>query len=141
MNRIAAVAFITVLSFLGCATTTELTATQEAYLAEAMATPLSFTLPTDQAEKAWSRGRSFVERFGAMRLQNLTPHVIRTYDPAGPMASFGYYLRKIPKGDRTEFTVECICQNMSVSDASLQNAHLLAYYMKTGNLDPALVNR
>jgi hypothetical protein len=128
-------------ALLGCATTSELSSSQQAFLAAAMATPLTFTLPQDQAEAAWTRAQTFVQRFSTMKLQALTPHVIRTYDSTGTSPAFGYYLRKVPKGGETQFTVECMCSNMFPSDQSIENAHLLAYYMKTGNLDPELVNR
>lgn len=125
----------------GCATNRQLTAAQEDYLQTAMATPLTFTLPRDQAEEAWARAQSFVTRFSTMKLQSLTPHVIRTYDPTEATAGFGYYLRRIPRGDRTKITVECMCNNLMPSDQSVENAHILAYYMRTGKLDATLVNR
>ena len=129
------------LSIFACTTAPELTPVQKTYLSAAMATPLTFTLPTGQVDEAWTRARSFVTRFSDMQIQPLTPHVIRTQNPTSATSSFGYYVRKIPKGGRTEFTVECLCGGMHPSQPSIRNAHLLAYYMKTGNLDPTLVTR
>ncbi len=142
MKYIAAITLAIGLSSLfGCTTIPKLTATQEAYLEAAMATPLTFTLPKSQVDEAWDRAQTFIERFSSMKLQILTAHVIRTYNPTGAFTTFGYYLRKIPMGDTTQFTVQCICNSMSPTDQSLENAHILAYYMKTGNLDSTLVSR
>jgi len=142
MKSIAAIAaFCSLLTLFGCATTQDLTPAQEAFLAAAMATPLTFTMPTSQVDEAWARAQSFVTRFSPMQIQPLTPHVIRTQNPTSATSAFGYYVRKIPKGGETQFTVECLCAGMNPSQPSIRNAHILAYYMKTGNLDPSLVSR
>jgi hypothetical protein len=112
-------------------------------LEEAMAVPLEFTIPKVEADQAWKRAQSFVERFSSMKVQNISANVIRTSNPTQLSTTFGYYIQKILLGENVRFTIQCFCGTLSASatDASLQNAHILAYYMKTGKLDPSLVTR
>jgi hypothetical protein len=135
--------WITVLNVIGCATAPKLTSEQRAYLEEAMAMPLEFTVPIAEADQAWKRAQSFVERFSAMTLQNISANVIRTSNPTQFSTAFGYYVRKIPLGQDVRFAIQCFCGTLSASatEASLQNAHILAYYMKTGQLDASLVRK
>ena len=144
MKQMAAAVFIlAILNVTGCATSPKLTPEQKAYLDEAMAMPLDFTVPNAEADQAWERAQRFVERFSAMKLQNISANVIRTYNPNQFSTAFGYYVKKRPLGENVRFTIECFCGTLSATatDASLQNAHILAYYMKTGELDASLVTR
>ena len=142
MRNIAAIVVVLlVVCAMGCAATSDLTPDQQQYLQSAMATPLDFTMPKVEADEAWKRALDFIQRFSSLRLQQMSEHVIRTYDPTSFSIPFGYYVRRVPLGNADRFTVECMCSTMSLNDETLQNAHILAYYMKTGKLDPMLVNQ
>jgi hypothetical protein len=78
-----------------------------------------------------------------MKLQKISPNVIRSSGATPLATAFGYYVRKIDLGEDVRFNIECFCNTLAASatDASIQNAHILAYYMKTGKLDPLLVTK
>jgi hypothetical protein len=139
----AAFIILVILNLIGCATAPELTREQEAYMEEAMAMPLVFTVPTGEADQAWKRAHSFVERFSSLKLQQISNNAIRTYNPNEFSTAFGYYVKKTLLGENVRFSIQCFCGTLSASatDASFQNAHILAYYMKTGKLDASLVTR
>lgn len=127
----------------GCATTSmlKLTPEEQTYLEKAKAFPLEFTIPKSEADEAWGRAQSFIGRFSSMKLQTATDFVIQTYNPASPAVDFGYYVTKTPMGDKVQITVQCNTGNMFAGADANTNAHILAYYIKTGELVPRLISR
>jgi hypothetical protein len=109
-----------------------LTAEERSYLERAEACPLEFTIPADEADAAWGRAQSFIGRFSSMKLQTVTDFVIQTYNPREGNVDFGYYVTKTPLGDQVRITVECIKGNLFSGADAKRNAHILAYYIKTG---------
>jgi len=135
------VAILVLALLTGCATTSmlKLTPEEQMYLEKAKAFPLEFTIPKSQADEAWGRAQSFIGRFSSMKLQTVTDFVIQTYNPISPNVDFGYYVTKTPMGDKVQITVQCNVGNIFSGADANTNAHILAYYIKTGELVPRLI--
>jgi hypothetical protein len=71
-----------------------------------------------------------------MKLQVTTDYVIQTYNPNQNDAGieYGYDVTKTPSGADVQFDVQCSTNNMFEGGQAAQNAHILAYYMATGQL-------
>lgn len=130
--------------FISCATTSmlKLTPEEQTYLEKARAFPLEFTILKSEADEAWGRAQSWVGKFSSMKLQIATDFVIQTYNPGFTDVDFGYYVTKTPMGDNVQITVKCITGNWFCGTDAKTNAHILAYYIKTGELsNPRLITR
>lgn len=119
-----------------CTTTSllSLTPDEQAFLSKAKAFPLEFTVSNEEAEMAWGRAQSFIGRFSSMKLQTATDYVIQTYNPSASGVAYGYYVTKTPLGESTQFNVQCNTGNIFAMADAESNAHILAYYMSTGEL-------
>ena len=134
MKRLLAAAVA--LSITGCVHTQmlELTTPEREGLSAAMAHPLTFTVPKEQAGDAWGRAQSFVGRFSSMKLQTATEFIIQTYNPVGSSVAYGYYVTRTPLGADHQFEVQCVYGNMFSAQDANTNAHLAAHYIATGQL-------
>lgn len=108
-----------------------------------MTTPLTFTMPKNQAEDAWGRAQNFVNTYASVKIQLATKYLLNTYNPT-PKAPWGYAISRVALDDRTmSFTVNCLYGRMHEknppNDEISQNAHAAAYYILTGQLSPDLV--
>jgi len=110
---------------------------EQTYLAKAMPFPLEFTIPKGEADEAWGRAQSFIGRYSSMKLQIATDFILQTYNPSG--IDFGYYVTKTPMGDNVQITVRGLTDSWFAVAAANKNAHILAYYIKTGELIPRLI--
>jgi hypothetical protein len=133
--------FIAIMSiFLGfmasCATTqmVELTQEEKAYLEKARKQPLEFTVSEEKSDKIWGRAQSFIAKHSSFKLQNTTDYVIQTYYPTSGDAQFGYKVIKTEMNNGVEITVDCFTGNVFMQKDADTNAHILAYYLKTGEL-------
>lgn len=127
-----------------CATVSpeKLAPADRAYFERALATPLEFAIPKEQEVEAWGRAQSFLGRFGSTQIQAATDYVLQTYNPSSGDVDYGYYVTKTPAGDEVRIKVECIAGNMFSGKDATNNAHILAYYIKTGDEpNPALIAR
>jgi hypothetical protein len=110
-----------------------LTPEDQAYLDRANAFPLQFRLPHEQAEFAWGRAQSFIARFGDLKIQTATGYVIQTFTSTPQNMGYGYLISRTPIGDDDAYTVSCVTANMFLQDVAEKNAHVLAYYIATGD--------
>lgn len=142
IRRIAIiVSVVLALSFLfGCAGRT-FTPEQKAYGRRAIAQPTTFTLPAQQAETAWARAHQFISHYSSMKIQMATEHTIQTYNPVGDWPKYGYTVSKVPVSSNVQFSVQCFCSNPFSNDNAQLNAHLLAHYMVSGELNTSMVAR
>jgi len=117
----------------GCAATTaslRLTSEERDYIEKAKVFPLEFVIPKAEANEAWGRAQTFISKHSGMRLQTATDFVLETHNPIS--GAYGYHVTKTPMGEEVQITVECIGGSIiSKADREL-NAHILAYYIKTG---------
>lgn len=75
-----------------------------------------------------------------MKIQTATDFVLETYNPPGTEVKFGYSAIKTPMGDEVEFEVRCTCGNMFAGKQVSRNAHILAYYALTGEVNPKFID-
>jgi hypothetical protein len=124
---------------IGCVT---LKPEQKAYLAKAAAFPNTFRVPKTNSDLAWQRAQVFVANYSSMKIQTSTPNVLETYTPFGSDVTFGYSINRLDVGDSTEFNVKCVYGNMFSGGDAVNNAHLAALYIATGEmLHPELIHR
>lgn len=115
----------------GCAS---LTPEQQAKLADVDKFPLEFRASKPESVDAWGRAQSFIGRFSSMQIQIATDYAIQTYVPPDTRLMYGYNVTKTPAGEDVSFEVQCFCGNILGTGHAVRNAHILAYYMKTGEL-------
>jgi hypothetical protein len=85
----------------------------------------TFTLPVSADVGAWARANVYVVRNATMKIQEVTPVLVASFDaPVGT----SYSIRRLPQGDSVQYTV---------SSNKSQAAHRAAYYIQTG-IDPDL---
>jgi len=117
---------------------------QSDYLDKAKDFPLAFAIPAAETPKAWERAREFIERYGTLKLRTADDRVIETILPEASDLDIGYTVIKRPYGD-AQYKIAIETQTASrfggssTSNKARTNAHLLAYYIATGIIDPALV--
>jgi hypothetical protein len=107
---------------------------QVEYLAKVNAFPLEFEVSKDIATDAWGRAQSFIGRFSSMKLQSATDYMIQTYNPTDNGVNYGYNITKTPLKDTVQITVQCSSNNMFAGGDATKNAHILAYYISSGEL-------
>jgi len=113
------------------------------YLAKALATPLTFSVPNAKADEAWSRINVFISKYSPMKIQIATNFAIETYNPPDGITC-AYSASRLQKGDQAEFTVDCFTKGFTGAykgNRATQNAHILAYYALTGELKESLISR
>ena len=92
---------------------------EQAYLASVRRSPLVFTLRGPDASAAREREDSFLADQG--------------------MGGFTYLVLKEPEGDGTRYYVKCSANEYTADDLAVHNAHILAYYIRTGELQEKFV--
>lgn len=98
-------------------------------LSRAMAQPLAFKVPFEAAPGAWRRAHDWVTRFSKMPLKKSTDHLIETDPPSGSFTAYSV-TRTVASGV-SEITVRAFGADSEKAD---RNAHILAYYIATGDL-------
>jgi len=111
------------------------TGEESIYLENAMDTPLEVTVSSLEVVDAWGRAQSWIGQYSSMKLQISTDYVIQTYNPREAARKYGYYVNKT-KIDNNNFkiNVQCTTGSLFLSADAEKNAHILAYYIKTGKL-------
>lgn len=112
-----------------CVTIPNLTAPEQAELAAAMASPLTFELSKDESAAAWGRAQVYV--FKHSRIKIVSDFVI----DAG--RCHRYTAERLPLGeDRLRITIggEPCGQTPAARDEQLQDAHVFAHFVRTGTL-------
>ena len=109
-------------------------------LARAMATPLTFTVPKDKSDEAWGRVNSFIVKYSTMKVQTVSDYIIQTYNPIDNFHAWGYTANRMTQGDAVEISVTCTYA-WGHEKTATRNAHILALYAVTGELDETLISR
>jgi hypothetical protein len=120
----------------------QLSADEQSLLQSAMNTPLTFVVPRDQTIASWDRAVDFVQRYSTMKLRSATDSLITVYDepsvtPLIENASsirFGYSVGRSRDPGGMRYTVQCTASSTVGQKDALQNAHIAAYYVKTGSV-------
>jgi hypothetical protein len=124
---------------------------QMAWLARINQEPLEFEIPKADAADAWERGRSFFSLYSTMKIQLDTDYALQTYNAKlGSRRSrerrkvyYGYSVTKFLLKDTVRLAVSCNTKSFSFGEGeNTQNAHILAHYLRTGELPyPDLISR
>lgn len=141
----AAAAFILTLGAISCASSFQLSADEQSALREAMDTPLTFIVPRDRSLESWDRAQDYINRYSTMKLRSVTDSVLVTYetpvyqqDPApvqsGSSIRFGYSISRASDPAGIRITVQCTPSSTLGQKDADQNAHIAAYYIKTGTV-------
>lgn len=141
MRYVNAICVVLILFLTGCATITpSLSSVEDQYLNEVKNFPLEFYVSKEEVNNAWGRAQSWIARFSDMKIQTVTECVIQTYNPTGDIGGqWGYYVTKTPIEDKFQISVRCIGSNPFLVSNQKLNAHILAYYIKTGILQEKFI--
>lgn len=102
--------------------------------------PRKFTMPTSEAEEAWSRAQQFIGTYSGYKIQVATDYVIQTYT-GNSGVRYGYGVTRLLSGDTTTFDVRGFSSSALLDGHARYNANILAYYMLTGKLMADQLNR
>jgi hypothetical protein len=143
----AAAASALALAALSCASSSmfQLSVDEQAMLRMAMDTPLTIVVPRDRSLKTWDRAQEFIDRYSTMKLRSVTDSVLVTYDsqtyvpdaspvPAGSGIRYGYSVSRSSDPDGIRIAVKCTPSSTLGEKDADQNAHIAAYYIKTGQI-------
>lgn len=143
-KRSSFIAFIllTILALNSCAPPHVLTAQEKAYASAMRAFPTEFSVPKDQSDEAWGRANRFLSKFSVLRLQMATDMLLTTYNPY-KIGQYGYEITRMSGRENVTFNVECSSFTGNIfSDErheANQNAHIAAYYIATGIVEPYFI--
>jgi hypothetical protein len=120
----------------GCAgVSASMTARERGELAPALETPLSIEVDAAGAHAAWGRAQFFVQNVAGARVRTASDFVIDT-QRIGCRAH--YSAERLPlEGDRARITVraeECTGVDRDSAEQLERDAHVFAYFVKTGKL-------
>lgn len=110
------------------------------YLNKVMSTSLSFKVPKSKADEVWGRIQSFIGKYASMKIQTATDFVFETYNPPKGERKFGYSAIRTPMGNQDEFEVRCFSNTTLFIEQAERNAHILAYYALTGEINPKFID-
>lgn len=113
---------------------------EQSYLQKVQSFPLRFTIPKSELPDAWGRAQSFISQYSDMKIQTVSNNVIETYNPRSNSIDYGYSITNAPMGDNAIITVKCYNPYVGNSKKADMNAHALAYYMKTGEVNPRFLD-
>ncbi len=133
------------LAAISCASSLQLSADEQSSLQLAMDTPLTFVVPRDQSLVSWDRAQEYINRYSSMKLRSVTDSVLVTYDsptyqqvPApvesGSGIRFGYSISRSNDREGIRISVQCSSSSKLGEKDADQNAHIAAYYIKTGRV-------
>jgi hypothetical protein len=131
----------------GCAS---LPSASEAYLEQAMATPLHYSVGHDKSEVVWGRAQAFLRRYTPARLIRATRYVIQTYKTPDSVSDlYAYHATRTPGRHKDRFTfvrkpppsdwLELRAfrwGRASAKTAVDEDSHIFSYYAKTGIAPP-----
>ena len=116
------------------------TSEQQTYVDNIMARPLEVSIAKNEITDAWGRAQSFIAKYSDLKLQVVTDYSVQTYN-SYRIFMFGYSATKTPtKGG---FTISVNCSSADSLNRTTRewiekdlnlNAHILAYYVETGEL-------
>jgi hypothetical protein len=143
----AAAAILLALVAASCASSSmfQLSPDERAGLGLAMDTPLRLLVPRDHSLQTWDRAQEFIDRYSTMKLRSVTDSVLVTYETApyqtdpSPVASgsairYGYSVSRSSDPDGIQIAVKCTPSSTLGEKDADQNAHIAAYFIKTGQI-------
>jgi len=128
---------------LSCGSTSvfQLSTDEQNLLQLAMNTPLTFVVPRDQTIASWDRAVDFVNRYSTSPLRSGTDSLATSYEElvaktttieSASSIRYGYAVRRAKDPDGIFYSVQCTPSSTVGQKDADQNAHIAAYYIKTG---------
>jgi len=131
------------LAALSCASI-QLSDEEQAEWGRAMDTPLTFIVSREQSLETWDRAQEFIGRYSSTKLRSTTDSLLVSYDsptyqnvpPAesGSAIHYGYSISRSRDPEGVRIGVQCISTSKLGEKSADQNAHIAAYYIRTGTL-------
>ena len=120
--------------------TPELTQEDQDLLNAINSTDTTFIVSENESDAVWGRVQNFIEEFSSMMIQKNTDTAIETDRPSG--YAYGYEAtRKTLERGGVEITVSSTCGNRFGARNATQNAKCLAYFAKTGEINPSFIEK
>jgi len=130
---------------ISCASSFDLSADERASLTQAMDTPLAFVVPRERSIETWDRAQEYINRYSTAKLRNATDSLVVTYDSptysqepspveSGSGIRFGYSVSRSRDPEGIRYSVQCTPSSKLGEKDADQNAHIAAYYIKTGRI-------
>lgn len=108
------------------------------YLRRVDEVPLTFQVPQSSADSAWQRAKYFVATYTSRKIEQMDDSSIVCERPSFfdllLTSNYGYFVSRSSDGTSTRFTVDCFSGTPPLWSQSRHNAHILADYIRTGNL-------
>jgi hypothetical protein len=117
----------------------KLSSDDQTYIKNAYDTPLELTVPKTESDICWARAKEWIDKYSSKKIQTANDFMIQTYNPGGQEYAFGYYVTRKTVADTVQIMVQCIVGNLYAKKDQDNNAHLLAHYIKTGQVVPKLI--
>jgi len=138
--KIAAVVIGISLAFVAC--TPALTPEEATYLDRINKAPLTFTLPKDEADKAWGRIQAWVALYSPAKIRVASDFIIQTESLRVDL-KYAYIVTRAPKGEVMDFTIKCDINSFvyGPADKQYRNARILAHYAMTAELMPKFISQ
>lgn len=95
-----------------------------------------FKIPKDSLNIAWARAESFISKYSRLNIDHVSDYSIQTIQPGDGSIHIGYKVTKTPKGKFAGIDVTAIYGTHWNREDAVNNAKILAYYIKTGKLKP-----
>jgi len=122
---------------------------EEEYLQNVWETPIDFNISNKSELITWGRIQSWIGKYSTLKIQVATDFVVQTY--GAEYGQFGYHATRTPDVTETRFSIRCLTipkpekEFWSVDyDYSKQadlNAHILAYFALTGEVNPRFIKQ
>ena len=121
----------------------DLTPEEQEYLSNVKRTSLKFTINEEDIVTVWwTRTQSFLGQYCHKQIVKINEEIIETEEPKNRKDGYGYIITKKNDGGKFNIKVVCITKNSMNDDFANRNAHILAYYMQTGELScPDLIKQ
>jgi hypothetical protein len=114
---------------------------EQEYLENVMNAELQFKLPLKEAQKAWKRIETYIEKYSSMKIKIEDENIIETLQPTAGMTRYGYRATKKEIGEEAEIAVACTYGNAYTREQANRNAHILAYYAHNNDLIPKFIEK
>jgi hypothetical protein len=117
----------------------QLTSEEKEYLKRAKASPITFLMSKSEAEDAWKRIQSFTSQYSNIKLQTENGDLLVRLNTPTKDHYYGCAVIRTPIQEKIQISIAYLyCPSLYRSNAEIY-AHILAHYIKTGELYPELL--
>ena len=123
--------FIGMFIFLRCShvSSLELTNEEKTYIEKVKQFPIEFNVSKADINDAWARAQSFLGKYCTQKIKTISDYIIQTDDKHND----GFYYNIVKTINNDDYILSIQCTGGKGDDRDL-NEHIMAYYVKTGEL-------